>query len=103
MSFKFGKHKLQIRFNQYQNQTICLNTELEDGEPWLRLSTNLDNEHQSSTQIFVKENDEMFDSLVQVMVKEGYLKVVEGIKAPSGYNTYQLYEVLPKALSEARK
>lgn len=100
MSFKFGKHKLNVRVNKYQNNSLCLTTDLTNGEEWLRLSTNLNNDSQSDTHIFIQKNDEMFDSLVEVMVKQGLLKQLDET-ATSGYNTYQLYEVLPKCLDMA--
>lgn len=100
-SFKFGKEKMTVRLNHYQGGFLCLSCDLVNGEEWIRLSTNLEDRRQSGTHIFVKENEESYSSLAETMVKEGLIQPVENSRARSGYNTYQLYEVLPKCFSMA--
>lgn len=103
MSFKFGKHKLNVLLQNYQNGNLCLTCVLTNGEEWIRLSTNLENESPESDNIFIKENDESYTGLADTMVKLGLLQEMEDERATSGYNSYKLYRVLPKCFEMAKK
>lgn len=100
MSFQFDNYKLNIVLHKFQNNTLCIECVLDDGEPYSRLSTNLDHREQSENKTFIKENDEMYSKLVNAMIKAGYIQPL-GVRSTSGYNTYQLYQVLPKCFEDA--
>lgn len=100
MLLKFKNYKLRTVLYKYSNKTLCIELELEDGEPYIRLTTNLEHPEQSQDKVFIKENDESYDQIVSVMEKAGFISSLNQ-KASSGYNTYMLYQVNPKCFENS--
>lgn len=94
MLLKVNEYNLKTVLYKYSNKTLCIELELEDGEPYMRLTTNLEHPHQSEDQVFIKQDDEIYDQVIAVMEKAGFITSLK-IQAGSGYNAYKLYKVNP--------
>ena len=97
-NIKIGKINLYPAIQNYaSNGAIALTLFEKSGEPYITLSTNLDDDKQGTNKIFIKEDNSTYSDITNNLLQQGFL-VDCNLTMNSGFNLYRLYELTPSLL-----